>query len=308
MTSAPTVNSDVDLGYLVGSFWFDTTNDKAYVCLDNTDGAAVWHQIGALDKLDATAAPTASDDGTDGYSVGSIWIDVTNDTSWICVDTTTSAAVWLRTGQVSEFAKTAAPTASDDSYQVGAVWIDTTNDTAWICVDNTASTAVWLRIGVLHKLDATAAPTDDDDSGDGYQVGSIWLDVTEDVAYICLDNTSTAAVWRPITGVPLTAQASTPVTLTAESSGRTYTNEGASAEINFTLPTAAAGLEFKFIVQDTDGIQVNAATGDTIRVAGSVSAAAGNIDAATIGNAVHLVAINATEWIAQSYVGTWNVT
>ena len=38
----PTVNDDVDGGYGVGSFWFDTTNDKAYVCLDNTDGAAVW--------------------------------------------------------------------------------------------------------------------------------------------------------------------------------------------------------------------------------------------------------------------------
>lgn len=41
-TQAPTVNNDVDEGYAVGSCWFDITNDKAYVCLDNTDGAAVW--------------------------------------------------------------------------------------------------------------------------------------------------------------------------------------------------------------------------------------------------------------------------
>ena len=41
-TSAPTVNDDVDLGYAVGSRWVDITNDKEYVCLDNTDGAAVW--------------------------------------------------------------------------------------------------------------------------------------------------------------------------------------------------------------------------------------------------------------------------
>ena len=41
-TQAPTVNNDIDEGYAVGSRWFDVTNDKEYVCLDNTDGAAVW--------------------------------------------------------------------------------------------------------------------------------------------------------------------------------------------------------------------------------------------------------------------------
>jgi len=41
-TSAPTVNNDVDEGYTVGSRWLDITNDKSYVCLDNTNGAAVW--------------------------------------------------------------------------------------------------------------------------------------------------------------------------------------------------------------------------------------------------------------------------
>ena len=41
-TQAPTVNNDTDEGYVVGSRWFDVTNDKEYVCLDNTDGAAVW--------------------------------------------------------------------------------------------------------------------------------------------------------------------------------------------------------------------------------------------------------------------------
>jgi len=38
----PTVNDDITLGYTVGSRWIDITNDKEYVCLDNTNGAAVW--------------------------------------------------------------------------------------------------------------------------------------------------------------------------------------------------------------------------------------------------------------------------
>lgn len=47
-TSAPTVDNDVSEGYTVGSRWFDITNDKEYVCLDNTDGAAVWIETTAI--------------------------------------------------------------------------------------------------------------------------------------------------------------------------------------------------------------------------------------------------------------------
>jgi len=41
-TIAPTINNDISEGYTVGSRWLDITNLKSYVCLDNTDGAAVW--------------------------------------------------------------------------------------------------------------------------------------------------------------------------------------------------------------------------------------------------------------------------
>jgi len=44
-TSSPTVNDDTDLGYVPGDMWIDETNNKSYVCLDNTDGAAVWTEI-----------------------------------------------------------------------------------------------------------------------------------------------------------------------------------------------------------------------------------------------------------------------
>lgn len=107
---------------------------------------------------------------------------------------------------------------------------------------------------------------------------------------------------------PVTASASGPVALTAADSGKLFTNEGAAAEVEFNLPAAAPGLEFSFVVQDVDGVQVNAAAGDTIRIAASVSAAAGLIEATAIGNAVKLKAINATEWVATSVVGTWTVT
>jgi hypothetical protein len=50
------------------------------------------------------------------------------------------------------------------------------------------------------NFSASAAPTTSDDSGSGYVVGSRWIDTTNDKEYVCLDNTSTAAVWTETTG------------------------------------------------------------------------------------------------------------
>jgi len=41
-TTAPMGTDDSDAGYSVGSPWVDTTNGKAYTCLDSSVGAAVW--------------------------------------------------------------------------------------------------------------------------------------------------------------------------------------------------------------------------------------------------------------------------
>ena len=41
-TAAPGVTDDTNAGYAVGSRWIDTTNDKEYICLDASVGAAVW--------------------------------------------------------------------------------------------------------------------------------------------------------------------------------------------------------------------------------------------------------------------------
>lgn len=109
--------------------------------------------------------------------------------------------------------------------------------------------------------------------------------------------------------IGVTVQATTPKSLNATTeTGVLYTNEGASAKIVFNLPSAAVRYIYEFFVQDTDGIQVVASAGDTIRINGSVSAAAGNIDSTTVGSWARLVAINATEWVACGSSGTWTVT
>lgn len=121
--------------------------------------------------------------------------------------------------------------------------------------------------------------------------------------------TSTGGLIHQIEVEANTAGSGSPNILSASTeNNKLFTNEGATAENHHTLPTAVAGLTYTFYCQDTDGIQINANTGDTIRIAASVSAAAGLIETATVGNAVTLVAINATEWVAISVVGTWTVT
>lgn len=60
---------------------------------------------------------------------------------------------------------------------------------------------VLARSGKNYKLrpgtyaGKAAAPTADDDVNDGYQPGNLWIDETNGLAYICLDNSAAAAVW-----------------------------------------------------------------------------------------------------------------
>ena len=52
---------------------------------------------------------------------------------------------------------------------------------------------------IKHTLSATSAPTVNDDTGDNYEPGSFWIDQSNSDAYICLDNSSGAAIWKKIT-------------------------------------------------------------------------------------------------------------
>jgi hypothetical protein len=56
--------------------------------------------------------------------------------------------------------------------------------------------------GVFNNLAATVPPTVTDDASKGYTVGSRWLNLTTEVMWHCVDNTTGAAVWMPGSGHP----------------------------------------------------------------------------------------------------------
>ena len=85
----------------------------------------------------ATEAPVVTNDSTEGYAVNSVWGDVTNDKSYICLDATATAAVWKRiswtSGQI-DFPTTQNPSADANT-------LDDYEEGTWTAVIRGAGTA-----------------------------------------------------------------------------------------------------------------------------------------------------------------------
>lgn len=119
------------------------------------------------------------------------------------------------------------PTGASGSVATDAIW-DAAGDTV---VGSGANTAVRR----MNNDGAAVAPAVTDDSGDGYAIGSRWLDTTADKEYVALDVTAGAAVWVETTaagggGMSYGADVATAATFTATNSdashGPTLVNDG----------------------------------------------------------------------------------
>lgn len=89
-------------------------------------------------------------------------------------------------------------------------------------------------------------------------------------------------------------------TVTSADNNRIFTNRGAAGAVNFTLPTIAKGLRYRFFVEADQTVTVTSATADTLVVFND--AAADSIAASTagekIGWACEVIANdNATKWL-----------
>lgn len=189
-----------EIGIDVAGDSFFYSKDGSTVTQITTSGADVSSQAGAPSSTPA--------------SVGNINIDLTADRIYIATDTVSSADWDLipitgaqiktlyeaesNTNVFTDAEQTSLGTMEDNATA------DQTNAEIRTAVDaatdsNVLTDALKTKldslIGGTNKLDATVAPDADNDTTEGYEVGSIWIDVTADEAYRCLDNTDGAAVW-----------------------------------------------------------------------------------------------------------------
>ena len=94
-------------------------------------------------------------------------------------------------------------------------------------------------------------------------------------------------------------------TLNVNESGTVQTNAGAIGAAAWTLPGAAAGINYCFVVMAAQELRVTPAGGDAINIAGSQGDAAEYWTANAVGESLCIVAVDATNWVAKSYTGTW---
>ena len=99
-----------------------------------------------------TSAPGAGDDNADGYRDGSMWIDVTKDEAYRCVDDSTGAAVWIGTTlETSDLGSLALVTPSG----TGSTSNFLRGDNSWQVVDSLPSQSG--HAGKYLTTDATTA-------------------------------------------------------------------------------------------------------------------------------------------------------
>ena len=145
-------------------------------------------------------------------------------------------------------------------------------------MDNLSDSTAFIKTG-----QSTAPSPDDDNAGTAsngvFQVGHFWLDETNNIAYLCIDNTTGAAQWLNITNrISEIKNITSNKTLALSDIGSILEIDTTSGAVELTLPTTASvaipvGSEFNVTLIDStsaatigvsSGVEVNGTTSVTI--------------------------------------------
>jgi len=95
-SNAPTATDDETELYSTGSMW--NYFGVIYVCRSATEDNAVWTKINTdvNNFFNTSATPGNTDDATQGYHTGSLWLTLSGGQYlYVCVDSTPDNAVWM---------------------------------------------------------------------------------------------------------------------------------------------------------------------------------------------------------------------
>lgn len=126
------------------------------------------------------------------------------------------------------------------------------------------------------------------------------------------DNSTVPSPFLPLRGEIATVNKTANYSISVNDNGIHFNNFGALSPVILTLPEAAPGLNYGFLVSSAPaggGITVVATSGDTIAIGADVSAAGGSAQCDTLDGYLVLVCHQVANWVAVgSPTGIWTIS
>ena len=108
-----------------------------------------------------------------------------------------------------------------------------------------------------------------------------------------------------VTGFGVVTSKTASYAVLAADSYKDFDNNGAAGSVTFTLPASTVGLAYGFAVMEAQNLVVDAPGGVTIYLGEISTTAGGTITSNAVGSYLFIKCRSATEWIAQSFMGSW---
>jgi hypothetical protein len=165
----------------------------------------------ARSLISSTVDPTVTDDSSDGYSIGSVWINTTADLAYTLVDATVGAAVWQTSVGGADLSWDAATStvASASGTDATLTAVDATNPGLMLSADKTKLDAIEAGADVTDATNVAAAGALMDSEVDA-NIKTLVLPASTTItaaAATVLDDVSTAAMLTTL-GAATAAQGS----------------------------------------------------------------------------------------------------
>lgn len=191
----------------------------------------------------------------------------------------------------------------------GSVWLDSASAPTFAKIKNEDGNWDDLSAGALASVATHLADTEDAHDASAISFAPAGTIAATNVQDAIEEVASEATASEPYETEVLETAKTSNYPVTAPDSGTTFTNEGASGEITFTLQVATSpGAVYHFVVTDAQYLRIDVDTGNAFYLGGTVTAGATKyVRSNTIGSTATYVHVDGV-WFARAYTGTWEVS